>query len=83
MNTETLPRRRLIGFALPAFISSLMFGPLAGILPTIYAKYFGLDLAVIGTVLVITRLFDGVTIGCFPDLYRALSGSPPDQVITL
>lgn len=29
------------------------------------------------------RLFDGVPIGCFPDLYRALSGSPPDQVITL
>ena len=26
---------------------------------------------------------DGVTVGCFPDLYRALSGNPPDQVITL
>ncbi|MGE5635421.1 MAG: hypothetical protein ACM3UV_00545, partial [Nocardioidaceae bacterium] len=25
----------------------------------------------------------GVQVGCFPDLYRALSGSPPDQVITL
>lgn len=25
----------------------------------------------------------GVEVGCFPDLYRALSGSPPDQVITL
>ncbi len=24
-----------------------------------------------------------VQVGCFPDLYRALSGSPPDQVITL
>ncbi|HEY3886530.1 MAG TPA: SaoD/DsrE family protein [Vicinamibacterales bacterium] len=22
-------------------------------------------------------------VGCFPDLYKALSGSPPDQVITL
>lgn len=25
----------------------------------------------------------GVTVGCFPDLYQALSGNPPDQVITL
>ena len=25
----------------------------------------------------------GVTVGCFPDLYAALSGNPPDQVITL
>jgi sulfur relay (sulfurtransferase) complex TusBCD TusD component (DsrE family) len=25
----------------------------------------------------------GVHVGCFPDLYAALSGNPPDQVITL
>ena len=25
----------------------------------------------------------GVRVGCFPDLYRALSENPPDQVITL
>ncbi|MCS6782039.1 MAG: SaoD/DsrE family protein [Gloeomargarita sp. SKYBB_i_bin120] len=25
----------------------------------------------------------GVTVGCFPDLYAALQGNPPDQVITL
>ena len=25
----------------------------------------------------------GVTVGCFPDLYEALAGNPPDQVITL
>jgi hypothetical protein len=24
-----------------------------------------------------------VRVGCFPDLYRALAGDPPDQVITL
>ncbi len=29
------------------------------------------------------KLFDGVSIGCFPDLYAALEGNPPDQVITL
>jgi len=26
---------------------------------------------------------EGVTVGCFPDLYAALAGNPPDQVITL
>ena len=25
----------------------------------------------------------GVAVGCFPDLYAALSGNPPDQIITL
>jgi hypothetical protein len=29
------------------------------------------------------QLFEGVPIGCFPDLYKALSGNMPDQVITL
>jgi sulfur relay (sulfurtransferase) complex TusBCD TusD component (DsrE family) len=26
---------------------------------------------------------EGVQVGCFPDLYQALSGNMPDQVITL
>lgn len=26
---------------------------------------------------------EGVHVGCFPDLYAALSGNPPDHVITL
>jgi hypothetical protein len=26
---------------------------------------------------------DGVKVGCFPDLYEALAGNPPDHVITL
>ena len=29
------------------------------------------------------KLLPGVPIGCFPDLYKALSGNMPDQVITL
>jgi hypothetical protein len=28
-------------------------------------------------------LVDGAVIGCFPDLYGALSGNMPDQIITL
>ena len=30
-----------------------------------------------------THGVEGVQVGCFPDLYAALSGNPPDQVITL
>ena len=26
---------------------------------------------------------EGVSVGCFPDLYSALAGNPPDQVISL
>jgi hypothetical protein len=29
------------------------------------------------------RLIEGIPIGCFPDLYRALAGARVDQVITL
>jgi DsrE/DsrF-like family len=29
------------------------------------------------------NLVDGARIGCFPDLYNALTGNMPDQVITL
>ena len=29
------------------------------------------------------KLFDGVPIGCFPDLYKALSSNMPNQIITL
>ncbi|MBL4762194.1 MAG: DsrE family protein [Gammaproteobacteria bacterium] len=29
------------------------------------------------------KLADGVVVGCFPDLYEALEGAAPDQVITL
>lgn len=29
------------------------------------------------------KLFDGIPVGCFPNLYKALSGNMPDQVISL
>ena len=29
------------------------------------------------------NVVDGVVAGCFPQLYQALAGNPPDQVITL
>jgi hypothetical protein len=32
---------------------------------------------------VATGTVAGVLVGCFPDLYAALAGNPPDQIITL
>ncbi|MBW2370584.1 MAG: MFS transporter [Deltaproteobacteria bacterium] len=61
IKTDRVPTLGLIAFALPAFISSLMKGPTASILPTIYAKYHGIDLAAIGTILMVTRMLDAVT----------------------
>ena len=31
----------------------------------------------------VTGVVDNVHVGCFPDLYGALSGNMPDQVISL
>ncbi len=31
----------------------------------------------------VSGVVEGVRVGCFPDLYAALAGDPPDQVITL
>jgi sulfur relay (sulfurtransferase) complex TusBCD TusD component (DsrE family) len=31
----------------------------------------------------VTGVVEGVTVGCFPDLYGALAGNPPDHIITL
>jgi sulfur relay (sulfurtransferase) complex TusBCD TusD component (DsrE family) len=42
----------------------------------------GLAEGEVGTATV-TGTVGGVTVGCFPDLYAALAGNPPDQVITL
>jgi GPH family glycoside/pentoside/hexuronide:cation symporter len=52
---------QLTAFALPAMVSAVMHAPIAGIVPSLYATRFGLDLAAIGTILLIARLFDAVT----------------------
>lgn len=43
----------------------------------------GLATGEAGAAAVADGLVDGVSVGCFPDLYAALSQNPPDQVITL
>ncbi|NIB43598.1 MFS transporter [Pseudomaricurvus alkylphenolicus] len=69
--------KQLLLFALPAMVSAVMHGPITGIVPSLYAEEFGLDLTIIGTVLLIARLFDAITdplIGYMSDRTRTPFG---------
>ncbi len=57
----TIKKHHLFIFALPAMVSAIMHGPIVGIVPALYAREYGLDLALIGTVLLVARIFDAVT----------------------
>ena len=66
-----------VAYGLPLLPLYFMFGPIA-ILQGIYAKYFGLALTTIASVLFIARLFDAISdplIGFFADRYYARYGS--------
>lgn len=75
---------RLVAFASPAYIAGAILFPTSSIIPTFYAKQFGLSLAMIGTVLTIGRIFDAVTdplIGYLSDITKSPIGSRKPWVI--
>ena len=77
-STPRLSNWRLAVFSLPAMIAALILGPFAGVLPTIYAERFSLDLVAIGSVLLAARILDAVVdpaIGLFSDKTRSPLGS--------
>jgi GPH family glycoside/pentoside/hexuronide:cation symporter len=68
---------RLAAFALPAMLSALVHGPVAGIAPTLYATHFGLSLSAIGAAMLFARVFDAVSdpaIGYLSDRTRSPLG---------
>ena len=68
----------LMAYAAPIGAAVFLLNPTYSILPGIYAKYFGLELATIGIVLFVGRLFDGITdpvIGYLSDRNRVIGGS--------
>lgn len=72
-----LNRSTIIAYSLPLFALHFSVAPIMSILQGIYAKYYGLELTAIASVLLIARVFDGVTdplIGYFSD--RARSRKP-------
>ncbi len=60
-STARISSARLAAFAGPAFVTGIMFGPGPGILSGMYAKYYGVSLAGLGTALLVGRLFDAIT----------------------
>ena len=72
-----LSSAQAMAYASPMVSVAFLLGPIM-ILQGIYAKYFGLSLTAIGTVILIARLFDAVTdplIGYFSDRYQRRTGS--------
>ena len=81
---DSLSFSQTVAYALPTVGLAFLMGPIA-IIQGIYAKYFGLSLISIATVILIARLFDAVTdplIGHVSDSYRRSGGSRKIFVIT-
>lgn len=74
---SALTVRQKIAYALPAGGTNFLFAPIS-VLQGIYATYFGLSLTTLATILLITRLFDGLTdplVGYLSDRYHLRTGS--------
>ena len=70
---SAVPRAVLAAYAAPAFSQALIHGPVNTVIQGIYGKYFAMPLTSIALVLVIARVFDGVTdplIGYLSDRFR-------------
>lgn len=61
MSESNITRTQLVAFSLPMTSMFFMHGPVGGILPALYSKHFGLSLATIGTIMLVSRIFDAVT----------------------
>lgn len=73
-----------LAYSLPILGFSFLIGPI-NILQGIYAKYFGLSLTVIASVIFIARLFDAVSdplIGYLSDRYQQRTGSRKAFIFT-
>lgn len=62
-----------LAYGLPNFGMAIMLGPVLGILSGYYPKQFGLDLAKVGGIMLLCRLFDAITdptVGMLSDRFR-------------
>lgn len=72
-----LSRTVLAAYAAPAFSQALIHGPVGTVIQGIYGKHFGVALGSIAVVLVVSRIFDGISdpiIGYLSDRYRTRWG---------
>jgi Na+/melibiose symporter-like transporter len=60
MARNRVPTGQLLAFTAPAFLSALVHSPASSIVPTLYSTAFGLNLALVGTALLVSRSLDVV-----------------------
>lgn len=73
-----------VAYSLPVFVTSFLATPSLAILPSIYAKHFGLALTTIAIIMMVGRLFDAITdpiIGYLSDRYTSRTGTRKPWVI--
>lgn len=71
---QTRRTMTIVAYAFPLFALNFLIAPVMSILQGIYAKHYGLELTAIASVLLIARIFDGVTdplIGYMSDRTRS------------
>jgi GPH family glycoside/pentoside/hexuronide:cation symporter len=76
--TDRMLRSQGLLFALPQFALGAITAPVFYVLPAFYAQYTSASLAALGSVLIVTRIFDAVTdplIGYFGDRTRTRWGA--------
>lgn len=74
----------IIAYSAPLVGSYFFYAPMWAVLPSVYAKYYGLELTVVASIVLIVRLFDGITdptVGYFSDRYRVRNGSRKSWVV--
>ena len=67
-----------MAYSAPVVATWLFYLPMWGIVPSLYVKYFGLELTAVATVALLVRIFDGITdptIGYLSDCHRTNNGS--------
>ena len=83
-NTGRMKTSHLLAFASPYFVTALIHGPVAGIIPTLIVKYYGVEMAAMATILLLSRMFDGVTdplVGFLSDRTRSPIGRRKPWII--
>ena len=80
-----VPLAQGLAYSLPVIVTCFLFYPVQMLLAGIYAKYFGLALTTIATIVFAARLFDAITdplIGYCSDRYRARTGTRKPWIVT-
>ncbi|MDE0756692.1 MAG: MFS transporter [Pseudomonadales bacterium] len=84
MKHNQLSFRHKVYYAMPEIAFASVIAPVAGILPTLYAKHAMLSVAATGLIFLVMRIFDGVTdplIGYLSDRTRTRIGARKPWII--